>query len=234
LPPRPRRFFPKEALLLLQALEEVEERARLFAEECDSLEGFQLLCNDSDHWSGFSASTADILHDEYPKKPLLLFATRSPNLQSHAALTQAVAMARWGPSCTLRVPLFAPCPQSALCYDPTNRFHASAVMAAAIDTCTLPFRILPASSAQPSLSLASLCETLRLPAANVAAVGTIFPASSIEFQDTSQADARLSARERRLKSLPQGVEAHVPADLVQEDLTWLTTGWNPLNGVHCF
>jgi hypothetical protein len=212
---------------------EVEERTRLFAEECDNLEGFQLLCNDADHWAGISASAADIFWDEYPKKPLLLFATRSPDLNAEASLTQAIAMARWGSSCSLRVPVCVPSPHKPLVYSTTNAFHVSAVMAAAIDTCTLPFRILPEASKLPSCSLSTLCELLRLPAANVAAVGTILPAPSIEFQDAMVADPRLSARERRLQNLSQVSEPCVPAALVQQGLLWLTPGLDPLAGVLC-
>ena len=216
----------------MQALEEIEGRVRTFAEGCDSLEGFQLLSEDSDGWAGLAASAADDLQDAYPRKPLLLFGTRAAAPSATAALTQALAAARWGGAGGLRVPLQAPARIPRLIYDARKSYHATALMAAAIDTCTLPFRALPGAQGgdQQSCSMRDMCEALSAPAANMAAVGVRMPAVSVAAQGGAAVDARLSTRERRLKGLPSAGEAHATAALLQDGLSWFAQGFDPLKG----
>ena len=226
----------------LQVQEGLEDRLHVFAEECDSLEGFQILCDDSTAWSGVSAAAADMLRDEYPKNASLLFATRQDSSEppdTVRALTRALASARWGAACSLRVPMQPPRRAGPhLLYDAANAFHTSAVMASAIDTCTLPFRLHPTAGAPgcpgpPSVgtcSMADLCNSLAFPAANIAAVGAIVPAVSVAYVSAAEQDVRLSARERRLQGLPALDQIQAPAGLVADGLRWFTDGWDPKEG----
>lgn len=215
-----------------QALEEVEARVRTFAEGCDALEGLQLLSEDSDGWAGLAASAADELQDQYPRKPMLFFGTRVAAPSPTTALTQALAAARWGGAASLRVPLQAPAAAPRLIYDARKPYHAAALMAAAIDTCTLPFRTLPAAQGQRqrSCSMHDMCEALSAPAATIATVGARLPAVSVAVQTGAAVDSRLSARERRLKGLPSAEEPHASADLLQAGLSWFSHGFDPLKG----
>ena len=65
-------------------------------------------------------------------------------------LTAALAAAHLSQSCSLCVPLDTPRKAPRLVYDANKPFHASALMAAAIDTCTLPYRIHPSAASAAS------------------------------------------------------------------------------------
>lgn len=49
-----------------------EECLRKFAEECDSLQGFQITF-DNDAFGGFSSALLEDLRDDYPKASVLAF-----------------------------------------------------------------------------------------------------------------------------------------------------------------
>jgi hypothetical protein len=238
----------------VQAEEAIEERLRFFAEECDALEGFEIFCDDGNHWAGLAAMTADHMHDEYPKNPLIMFGTRQPDApaargaSTTTALTRALASARWGSSCSLRVPMQSVVSGPCLLYDSARPFHAAAIMAAAIDTCTVPFRLHPCPSRSPQVpgtrepaigppsqgacSMSDMCSSLSQPAANIAALGMVHPAVSIAFPAAEEGDSRLSARKRRLRGLPPVGKAQIPADLVRKGLQWFSHSWEPLDSAH--
>ncbi|NXN99320.1 MSTO1 protein, partial [Rhinopomastus cyanomelas] len=51
--------------------EELEDRLRFYAEECDFLQGFQVLCDLHSGFSGVGAKATELLHDEYSGKGIL-------------------------------------------------------------------------------------------------------------------------------------------------------------------
>ncbi|NXM04553.1 MSTO1 protein, partial [Tyrannus savana] len=65
-------FAQGESLLQDPAcLEELEDRLHFFVEECDYLQGFQVLCDLHDGFSGVGAKVTELLHDEYSGKGIL-------------------------------------------------------------------------------------------------------------------------------------------------------------------
>ncbi|NXG39192.1 MSTO1 protein, partial [Dromaius novaehollandiae] len=52
-------------------LEELEDRLHFFVEECDYLQGFQVLCDLHNGFSGVGAKMTEMLHDEYSGKGIL-------------------------------------------------------------------------------------------------------------------------------------------------------------------
>ncbi|NXH09455.1 MSTO1 protein, partial [Bucco capensis] len=52
-------------------LEELEDRLHFYAEECDYLQGFQVLCDLHNGFSGVGAKVTELLHDEYAGKGIL-------------------------------------------------------------------------------------------------------------------------------------------------------------------
>ncbi|XP_025947302.1 protein misato homolog 1 isoform X3 [Apteryx rowi] len=52
-------------------LEELEDRLHFFVEECDYLQGFQVLCDLHNGFSGVGAKVTELLHDEYSGKGIL-------------------------------------------------------------------------------------------------------------------------------------------------------------------
>ncbi|OXB53688.1 hypothetical protein ASZ78_014928 [Callipepla squamata] len=52
-------------------VEELEDRLHFYVEECDYLQGFQVLCDLHDGFSGVGAKVTELLHDEYSRKGIL-------------------------------------------------------------------------------------------------------------------------------------------------------------------
>ncbi|NXU68990.1 MSTO1 protein, partial [Horornis vulcanius] len=65
-------FGQGESLLQDPAcVEELEDRLHFFVEECDYLQGFQVLCDLHNGFSGVGAKVTELLHDEYSQKGIL-------------------------------------------------------------------------------------------------------------------------------------------------------------------
>ncbi|XP_038883560.1 protein misato homolog 1 isoform X2 [Benincasa hispida] len=136
--------------------EEIDERLRFFVEECDHIQGFQFIVDDS---GGFSAIAGDFLEsvaDEYSNTPVLLYSVRSPTSPSTLRenkrqivsrdLHDAVSFARLSSFCQLCVPVGLPSlsrskATSYLCIDDQKPYHCSAVYAAALHSIGLPLRM---------------------------------------------------------------------------------------------
>ncbi|XP_044499590.1 protein misato homolog 1-like isoform X2 [Mangifera indica] len=120
------------------------ERLRFFVGECDHVQGFQFIVDDS---GGFSAVAADFLEniaDEYTNTPVLLYAARSPtsytNLRSRKQtvfrdLHDSVSFSRLVPYCKLIVPVGLPSLSTSkattfLRIEYEKPYHCSAVYAA--------------------------------------------------------------------------------------------------------
>ncbi|NWR95445.1 MSTO1 protein, partial [Furnarius figulus] len=52
-------------------MEELDDRLHFYVEECDSLQGFQVLCDIHSGFSGVGAKVTELLHDEYSGKGIL-------------------------------------------------------------------------------------------------------------------------------------------------------------------
>eukprot|EP00892_Ulva_mutabilis_P001372 jgi/Ulvmu1/11235/UM073_0007.1 len=225
-----------------QVLEDVDERIRKFAEEASALEGFQILCDPWSPWSGISAACAAALSDDYPNQTRVLFGARAPlspndalmhELAATGTLSGALSTAHWMTDCSIVVPVDTsapatrpPQPQHAA-FDQTRPFHASAAAAAAVECCTLPWRVAPLPGAggagPPSVgtaTMASWAAGLTTRGANIVATGGVLPAVSVPFAAAVQEDERLSAREKRLRRMPVETQPVVPPALVNERLQW--------------
>lgn len=135
--------------------EELSNRLRFFAEECDHMQGFQFLVDDSCGFASIAVDFLENLVDEYVRTPVVMYTTRDPSsfmkfqdlrssmtrrlhdaisfvkLSSFNGLTVPVGLSSLTKSETSRF----------LFLDDSNLFHSSAVYAATFHTATLPFRI---------------------------------------------------------------------------------------------
>ncbi|XP_015890039.1 uncharacterized protein LOC107424699 isoform X1 [Ziziphus jujuba] len=135
--------------------EELNERLRFFVEECDHIQGFQFVVDDS---GGFSAVAADFLEniaDEYANTPVLLYAVRSPGSHTNPRsqkqsvsrdLHDSVSFSRLSSFCKLIVPVGLPILSGSkaatyLALKDEKPYHCSAVYAATLHSTTLPFRL---------------------------------------------------------------------------------------------
>ncbi|ESW28828.1 hypothetical protein PHAVU_002G021300 [Phaseolus vulgaris] len=137
--------------------EEISDRLRFFVEECDNIQGFQFIVDDS---GGFSAVAAEFLEnivDEYTNIPVLLYAVQGSgprtNLQSRKrtvseVLHDSISFSRLSSYCKLIVPVGLPSLSKSkasrfLHIEDAKHFHSSAVYAAALHSISLPFRMVP-------------------------------------------------------------------------------------------
>ncbi|KAL5705090.1 hypothetical protein ACHQM5_023435 [Ranunculus cassubicifolius] len=133
--------------------DELNDRLRLFLEECDHVQGIQFIVDDS---GGFSSVAADFLEniaDDYTNTPVLLYSARGPAVNPRnqkgsvsRALHDAVSFARLSSYCKLIVPIGLPSLSTSnatkfLRIDEAKAFHSSAVYAAALHSISMPFRM---------------------------------------------------------------------------------------------
>ncbi|MCJ8750383.1 hypothetical protein PDJAM_G00263810, partial [Pangasius djambal] len=64
-------FGQGEALLQGSVLEELEDNLHFFIEECDYLQGFQVLCDMADGFSGLGSKVTELLQDSYGGRGIL-------------------------------------------------------------------------------------------------------------------------------------------------------------------
>jgi len=135
---------------------EVEDRVRGFAEECDNLEGFQLIADITDGFGGLSTSLIQLLSDDYRSKSLLSFPVSRAVYQDYTFPRNGLRMvgAVLSLAGALESDLVTPMslggqwfPLSGKVrsienveYDPSSDYHTSGVLALALDTCSLPWR----------------------------------------------------------------------------------------------
>ncbi|XP_031495031.1 uncharacterized protein LOC116260726 [Nymphaea colorata] len=133
--------------------EEMSESLRFFVEECDHIQGFQFIVDDSGGFSNVATDFLENISDEYTSTPVLLYAARGPGnytniLGQHArtlrALHDSVSFSRLSSFCKLMVPIGLPSLSKVsahLCVDDEMPFHSSAVYAAGLHSISLPFRM---------------------------------------------------------------------------------------------
>ncbi|KAJ1734117.1 mtDNA inheritance, partitioning of the mitochondrial organelle [Coemansia biformis] len=85
---------------------------RVFAEECDRLQGFQVLCDAFGGFAGYGAGFMGCVRDEYPKAPVVLYSVghtqRIGLLHDTQLMDAAVAAASALDTASMSVPLFVP------------------------------------------------------------------------------------------------------------------------------
>ncbi|XP_069074566.1 protein misato homolog 1 isoform X3 [Pleurodeles waltl] len=139
-------------------LEELEDRLHFFVEECDNLQGFQVLCDFHNGFSGVGAKVAEILHDEYPGKGIFTFGTspvvhaeKSPVKEVYRLLNRVLGTVALSNHSSLFCPLSLvgglgrrPGPPPFfphMLYDASLNYHSSAVLATALENLSIPYRL---------------------------------------------------------------------------------------------
>ncbi|XP_028911291.1 protein misato homolog 1 [Ornithorhynchus anatinus] len=153
--------------------EELEDRLHFFVEECDCLQGFQVLCDVHDGFAGVGARAAELLRDEYPGRGILTWGLCPPPPRSgpqppgvYRLLNTALSLVPLAAHSSLLCPLtlagglgLRPPPPPTfplLHYEAADPNHSSAILAAALDTVTVPYRLRSAPACMTDLA-ALLC-----------------------------------------------------------------------------
>ncbi|ELK02774.1 Protein misato like protein 1 [Pteropus alecto] len=168
-------------------LEELEDRLHFYVEECDYLQGFQVLCDLHDGFSGVGAKAAELLQDEYSGRGIIAwgllpgpYALGEPRRNVYRLLNTAFGLARLSAHSSLVCPLslggsLGLRPEPAvhfphLRYDAALPFHCSAILATALDTVTAPYRL----HSSP-VSMVHLAEMLNYSGKKVVTAGATIP-----------------------------------------------------------
>ncbi|KAG0056256.1 mtDNA inheritance, partitioning of the mitochondrial organelle [Gryganskiella cystojenkinii] len=137
--------------------ETYDENFRLFTEECDQLQGFQVMADVLDGWGGYATSYLEMLREDFPKATVVTYGLSDDQMGRHATMrekqitiaNEALAFANLSSLSSLYVPVRAPTrstlsPQGwskNIRIDPSNRYHTSAFISAGIDSALLPCRL---------------------------------------------------------------------------------------------
>ena len=132
--------------------EDVRDAVRYWAEDCDTLGGFRILCDDSTAFGGVCARALEDIRDDYDGRTVSVFSVRPPAVREKKRvdmLNAAFATTTLAGLSDLYCPLAA-------CDDyPTMAglrrngwFHASSVAALAIEGITTPWRLKSKGSSE--------------------------------------------------------------------------------------
>ncbi|XP_032121034.1 protein misato homolog 1 isoform X3 [Sapajus apella] len=167
--------------------EELEDRLHFYVEECDYLQGFQILCDLHDGFSGVGAKAAEMLQDEYSGRGIITWGLLpGPYHRGEARrniyrlLNTAFGLVHLTAHSSLVCPLsldgslgLRPGPPvnfPYLHYDATLPFHCSAILATALDTFTAPYRLCSSP-----VSMVQLADMLSFCGKKVVTAGATIP-----------------------------------------------------------
>ncbi|XP_019664596.1 protein misato homolog 1 isoform X2 [Ailuropoda melanoleuca] len=139
-------------------LEELEDRLHFYVEECDYLQGFQILCDLHNGFSGVGAKATELLQDEYSGRGIITwgllpgpYSLGEPQKNIYRLLNTAFGLVHMSAHSSLVCPLSLggslglrpepPVTFPHLHYDATLPFHCAAILATALDTVTVPYRL---------------------------------------------------------------------------------------------
>ncbi|XP_023409822.1 protein misato homolog 1 isoform X11 [Loxodonta africana] len=168
-------------------LEELEDRLHFYVEECDYLQGFQILCDLHDGFSGVAAKTAELLQDEYSGRGVIAwgllpapYSLGEPQKNIYRLLNTAFGLVHLAAHSSLVCPLSLggslglrpepPVTFPHLHYDATLPFHCSAILATALDTITVPYRLRSSP-----VSMVHLADMLSFSGKKVVTAGATIP-----------------------------------------------------------
>lgn len=171
----------------------VDRDWRPFVEECDRMEGIQVFASLDDAWGGFAAQYVEALRDEYPKACIWTWGLQSPMLDTPRDKRQlrtanvAQSLGSLAGHASTVVPLSVPegkLPGN-VNVDLNSTWHVSALLATAIESATLPSRLL-AQRGVGAVNLSDLAGNLNA-AGNQTLAGLKF-ATGIEEDDIDGKD----------------------------------------------
>ncbi|KAK7011429.1 protein misato 1 [Biomphalaria glabrata] len=137
--------------------DEIENRLRFFSEECDYLQGFHILLDSHSAFGGLASSILSYLSEEFSSKSRLSFALTPACSSDGTALERSCRILNSALSlnfCSEHSDLYVPLSLASslwksvgsprmlphLQYQATLDYHSSSILAASLDTATLPYR----------------------------------------------------------------------------------------------
>jgi len=173
--------------------DQIDDRIRYFAEECDSLQGFHLISDSGSAFGGLAAKIHDLLCDDYSSKSVLNVPVSPPTLDEYkfTSCGSRLANSTLSISRLLDGGLVTPLSLASdwfplhgrttalknIDYNPDLLYHSSAILASVLDTITLVYR-----QKEKMAALSDVISSLSRGKRSVAAVSTLLPLDVSEVQ----------------------------------------------------
>ncbi|XP_036906441.1 protein misato homolog 1 isoform X2 [Sturnira hondurensis] len=184
-------------------LEELDDRLHFYVEECDYLQGFQILCDLHDGFSGVGAKATELLQDEYSGRGIITwgllpgpYSLQEPQKNIYRLLNTVFGLVHLSAQSSLVCPLSLggslglrpdpPVNLPHLRYDAALPFHCSAILATALDTVTVPYRL----HSSP-VSMVQLADMLTFSGRKVVTAGAAIPFPLVPSQSLPDALVQL-------------------------------------------
>ena len=137
----------------------IDKDWRPFAEECDRLQGIQIITTIDDAWGGFAASYAEALRDEFPKSCIWTWGLQSPFLgiprekRQLRTINLAQSLTQLYATSSMLVPISVPrgTLPNGIQLDQSSPWHVGALLSTGIETSLLPTRLALTSDSSPVL-----------------------------------------------------------------------------------
>ncbi|KAI9280611.1 tubulin domain-containing protein [Umbelopsis sp. AD052] len=187
-----------------------DETFRFFAEECDQLQGFQIMTSVHDGFGGFTCGLLENIRDEYPKASILTYgisnmhqSSTQRNLQRRN-LNMTMSAASLSEYSSLYVPVQLP--DSAdlnrpwtryLSYQSHLLYQTSAIVAAAIESASVPWRLKKRAVLMSEVIGAINWHGNH----NIASLGTCFPLDTLQGKQYTSADRSLPIEAGRFSTI---------------------------------
>ena len=129
----------------------LDRDVRVFAEECDHMQGIQMFTGGDDAWGGFATKYAESLRDEYGKMAIWAWGLEEEQWKGQRSkqmlrmLNAARMINEMSRHASMYVPMSIPAtplPQY-VHLDRNSVWHSSALLATALESATLPTRLRP-------------------------------------------------------------------------------------------
>ena len=126
----------------------IDRDLRPFVEEADQMQGFQIFASVHDAWSAFTSCHIEALRDNYAKAPIWLWGTqgelfnasRRKRLSIHK--NTALFIVATAQKVSLLLPMSSGSAVSVSGFDLSSPWYSAGLLAAAVETVTLPSRLL--------------------------------------------------------------------------------------------
>ncbi|XP_067878963.1 protein misato homolog 1 isoform X2 [Heterodontus francisci] len=156
-------------------LDDFEDRLHFYIEECDYLQGFHVLCDLQDGFAGLSAKVVELLNDEYGGKGIFTcgftptsYTDTNPVKEIYRLLNSVMGIVHLSSRSSIFCPMslnrnvlgrkrISPVTFPHVMYDASLNYHSSAILATALETLTIPYRLQSST-----VSLTQLSDALNL------------------------------------------------------------------------
>ncbi|XP_078064108.1 protein misato homolog 1 [Mustelus asterias] len=140
-------------------LDDFEDRLHFYIEECDYLQGFHVLCDLQDGFAGLSAKVVELLNDEYGGRGIFTcgftptsYTDTNPMKEVHRLLNSVMGMVHLASRSSAFCPMslnrnalsrkhLSPVTFPHVLYDASLNYHSSGLLATALETLTVPYRL---------------------------------------------------------------------------------------------